>query len=125
MVNSDVMTNGQDETVSGISEAVNPEFTRLLYLSGKVYDDLTYDKVPGPDVCDRWDLGGNINACLLSEELVEQFHRNGQLIGVWFHNKLNTEGPELWDAVNSLGVDMFCTDKPLELIEHLGKQNSA
>ena len=116
-----------DETTSDISETVNPEPTRLLYLSGKVFGDMTYDKLPGPEVTDQWDLGVNILSRLLNKQTVDHFHRNGQIVGVWFHTKLHTEGPELWDAVNTLGVDMFCTDTPLELMEHLRKSelNSA
>lgn len=46
--------------------------------------------------------------------MVERFHANGQLVGVWYSKRKTDEGPILWQKMLDLGVDMFCSDTPLE-----------
>lgn len=39
-------------------------------------------------------------------------------MGVWVDKAVTKdEGPEFWNSLMDLGVDMFCTDHPMEVID--------
>lgn len=86
---------------------------RCVYLHTRKITDI----LPGADVTSAWDCGTNIQTSAATQEVVNRFHLNGQLVMVWV-DKLVTpdEGPELWKKIIESGADCFCTDHPLEFL---------
>ena len=49
---------------------------------------------------------------------LKTFHKNKQIMGVWVDKAVTKdEGLDFWNSLMDLGVDMFCTDHPLEVID--------
>jgi glycerophosphoryl diester phosphodiesterase len=86
----------------------------FIYLYSRRPEDL----MPEKKVTDAWSKGTNCQPSCATPENIQRFHENNQIVGVWIDKAVHTnEGPELWMELMSLGVDMFCTDHPLEVIE--------
>ena len=91
----------------------------FVYLSTRTIEG-TVQPVPEKSVTDSWRYGCNIQPSKATAEIVKRFHDSNQIVGVWIHKEITTdEGPELWKTMKQNGVDMFCTDHPLEVIETL------
>ena len=98
--------------VSSFNHEVLSQFSdqpiRLLYLY------TAENALPGVDVTNQWDLGANLEPDSIDSKVVERFHTNGQLVGIWYSKRKTDEGPILWQKMLDLGVDLFCSDMPLE-----------
>ena len=74
--------------------------------------------MPEQEVTDGWSKGTNCQPSCATPENIQRFHKNNQIVGVWIDKAVHSnEGPELWKSIFEAGVDMFCTDHPLEAIE--------
>ena len=57
---------------------------------------------------------------MATPEIVKRFHESNQIVGVWINKAVTKdEGPDLWKTLKQNGVDMLCTDHPLEVIKTL------
>ena len=71
------------------------------------------DVLPGAEVTQAWDCGVNIQTSAATLEVVNRFHKNGQIVSVWIDKEVTpVEGPELWKTIIDSGADCFCTDLP-------------
>lgn len=91
----------------------------FLYLSARTIEGIV-EEVPEKNVTDSWQIGCNIQPTKATPELIKRFHGANQIVGVWIDKGVTRdEGPELWKTLSQNGVDMFCTDHPLEVMETL------
>ena len=91
----------------------------FLYLSTRTIKGIVQE-VPEKSVTDSWHVGCNIQPSKATPEIVKRFHDANQIVGVWINKAVTKdEGPELWRTLQQNGVDMFCTDHPLEVLETL------
>ena len=52
--------------------------------------------MPAAELTNHWDVGANLQLAAVDESVVERFHSNGQIVGIWFSKRHYTEGPEFW-----------------------------
>jgi glycerophosphoryl diester phosphodiesterase len=84
------------------------------------------DVLPEAKATNSWDCGVNIQTSAATPEIVNRFHKNGQLVMVWIDkNATPDEGPDLWKQIIESGVDCFCTDFPLEFMLYKDKYLSS
>lgn len=71
-------------------------------------------ELPTPEVYSCQGDGINISSTKLTREVVENCHRNGKTVGVWVNAEVFTENDEYYRMAIEMGVDIICTDYPLE-----------
>jgi len=91
----------------------------FIYLSLRDKEDC----MPPSEETSQWSNGTNIQPWGATSDILNRFHANGQIVGVWIDKKITKdEGPALWRQLDDLKVDAFCTDHPLEAIQALEVQ---
>ena len=87
------------------------------------------DLLPGLEVTKTWRCGCNIQTAATSAGVVERFHDQDQIVGVWVDKETtHDEGTNFWRNVFAMDIDMLCTDHPLEATQardqyYLEKEN--
>ena len=61
-------------------------------------------------------MGCNIRSEAATKEIVERFHKNGQLVGVWVAGDTIEGGADFWNGLLDLNIDMLCSNNPLEAL---------
>ena len=89
---------------------------KFIHLATRTPDAL----IPGEEETSQWDRGCNIQVWAADKKIMEQFHQRDQLVGCWVDKEItHDEGPAIWNQLIDAGVDIFCTDHPLEVLEVL------
>ena len=82
-----------------------------------LYSRKPEDVLPPASETDTWSKGVNCQPSCASESNITRFHKNNQIVGVWIDKAVTKdEGPKLWKELMDAGINMFCTDHPLEAI---------
>ena len=84
---------------------------RIMFLHTRKITDL----LPGAEVTKTWRTGCNIQTAAANAEVVNRFHNENQIVGVWVDKDFtHDEGTAFWRNVFAMDIDMLCTDHPLE-----------
>jgi len=99
------------EKVRAKHEGIYPHFD-VIYLYN--YEN---QPLPTPDEYTARGDGINISANYLTEEVVSLVKSKGLKIGCWVRAKDFTEDEDFYFRVMELGLDFFCSDHPLKVME--------
>lgn len=71
-------------------------------------------ELPDPEIYSCQGDGINISSTKLTREVIENCHRHGKTVGVWVNAEVFIENDEFYRNAIEMGVDIICTDYPLE-----------
>jgi len=91
---------------------LNNTDVKCLYL----HNYYEYLELPEPDIYTTQGHGINISSTKLTPEVVQICHKHGKSVGVWVNAEVFNEDDNYYMRVMNLGVDIICTDYPLEAI---------
>jgi glycerophosphoryl diester phosphodiesterase len=85
--------------------------SKIVYLATREKDS----EMPGDAETAKWEQGCNIQIWAATKDVVSAFHKRKQMVSVWVDKEITKdEGKATWEAIMDQGVDMLCTDHPLE-----------
>lgn len=69
-------------------------------------------------------VGFNVRYSKATKELADGLRSVGKMLGVWFIKELMIEGEKEFQHLHEIGVDMICTDYPLEALKTLKEEKA-
>ncbi len=86
---------------------------KIIYL----YNFEEHFELPEPDIYAARGDGINISSTKLSQEVIQNCHARGKIVGLWVNKKAFNENDQYYEHAISMGVDFLCTDYPLEAMK--------